>query len=90
MPDCPASTSYIAIPIYGKGLQSIGAVVSPNLPDLLTGMFTTRYAFVYSAFTVAPPTTPSGALRPGGLGMKVRGVALRQTQDLMGEGLMLW
>ncbi|KAK7491400.1 hypothetical protein BaRGS_00017378, partial [Batillaria attramentaria] len=67
MPDCPASISYIALPVYGKGLQSIGAVVSPNLPDLLMGMFTTRFSMYYSAYTVAPPTVPSDTLRPGGL-----------------------
>lgn len=68
MPDCPASTNYVPIPVYSKGVQSVGAVVAPNLPELFNGMFTARFTFVYDGFTVPAPTAPTGTVKPGGLG----------------------
>ena len=68
MPDCPASMNYVPIPVYSKGVQSVGAVVTPNLPELFSGMFTSRFTFVYSGFTVAAPIAPTGTVKPGGLG----------------------
>ena len=68
MPDCPAAANYVPLPVYGQGVHSVGAVVTPNLPALVSGMFTARFTFVYSGFTVAPPTVPTGTLKPGGLG----------------------
>ncbi|KAL8616408.1 hypothetical protein ACOMHN_032262 [Nucella lapillus] len=67
MPNCSPALGYVAIPVYGRGVQSIGAVVTPNLPDLVNGMFTARFTMVFSGFTVAPPTAPTGSLKPGGL-----------------------
>lgn len=68
MPDCPSSVNYVSIPVFGKGLQSIGAVVSPNLPSLMNGWYTARFTMGFDGYTVATPTAPTGTSRPDGLG----------------------
>eukprot|EP00916_Digyalum_oweni_P007206 GHVL01012180.1.p1 GENE.GHVL01012180.1~~GHVL01012180.1.p1 ORF type:complete len:402 (-),score=23.95 GHVL01012180.1:145-1350(-) len=67
MPDCPSSVNYVPIPVFGKGLQSIGAVVSPNLPSLMNGWYTARFTMGFDGYTVATPTAPTGTSRPDGL-----------------------
>jgi hypothetical protein len=68
MPSCPANSSYIVVPVYSQGSLTVGAVMTPSLPDLLSGMFTSMYTLALQGYTVASPTTPSETLGPGGLG----------------------
>ena len=72
VPSCPSNVTYVPVPAYAKSTQTVSAVKAPGVTDLINGMFTARYTFVYSAFTVAPPTTPSGTIPTDSLLGKLR------------------